>query len=253
MKAEELQEKQSSDPLKANVIQILYFFLNEFGKINQENITNQRAKYNNNSSLLQLFDALVERYLSASKCREDMIRFVLRKALSFLRDSLRNKHNLTSKAASLAFCQRYFNNKVEEMVQYEIDIDNEKEVLNFLLPYKKNSRNRTANNRFITEIFTSDIFYGDYLGYLDNFDEIMKKDNQKKINKFIDFLVDCVKNETISKVKKFKRLPWLNGWLETSKVIAYELLNTNILKGFHKKQKLVSIKKSNEINCEKEK
>src|SRR5690606_31786120 len=105
LKAEELQEKQSSDPLRANVIQILYFFLNEFGKINQENITNQRAKYNNNSSLLQLFDALVERYLSASKCREDMIRFVLRKALSFLRDSLRNKHNLTSKAASLAFCQ----------------------------------------------------------------------------------------------------------------------------------------------------
>ena len=246
LKIEENKEEQSSDPLRTSVIQMLLFFLNEFGKNNQEAmIVQQRAKYNNDDVLLSLFNALVERYTSASKCREDMIRFVLRKALSYLRDDLKNKFNLTSKAASLAFCQRYFNNKFDEMTKCEVDIDNEKEVLDFLLPYKKDSRNRTANNRFITEIFASDIFYADYLKYLDNFDEIMNADNQKKVQKFLDFLLDCVKENAMHKVKRFKRLPWLKVWLETSKVIAYELLNTDILKGFHKKQKWIPQKKQN--------
>jgi len=244
LKIEENKEDQSSDPLRANVIQMLLFFLNEFGKNNQETmITQQKAKYNNDNALLSLFNALVERYIFASKCREDMIRFVLRKALSYLRDDLKNKFNLTSKTASLAFCQKYFKNKFDEMIKCKVDIDDEKNVLNFLLPYKKNSRNRTANNRFITEIFASDIFYDDYLKYLDSFDEIMNTDNQKKVKKFIDFLVDCVEENAIHKVKKFKRLPWLKVWLETSKVIAYELLNTDILKGFHKKQKWTPQKK----------
>jgi len=228
--------------LKAQISQMINFFISEFGKVNQERVLQQRSLYAYNQTLLNLFDELTQKYSSSTKCREDMMRFVLRKALSFLRDSLRDKQGLTARAASILLCQKYFKLDSEDLSQ-KVNTKNEKEVLSFLLPYKKNSRNKTANTKFMTEIFASEAFYQDYLEYLDNFDEILGSDNQKKIARFSEFLFTCVKDNNLEKVRNYKRLPWLKVWEETTKVIAYEMLNAKSGKKIHKGSEANPIKK----------
>ena len=61
---------------------------------------------------------------------------------------------------------------------------NDEELLNFRLPYKKSSRHKTANTTFITEIFRSEVFCQDYLGFLDKFHEILFDENRKRIKSF---------------------------------------------------------------------
>jgi len=37
------------------------------------------------------------------------------------------------------------------------------------------------------------------------------------------FLIDCVDQNTISKIQDYKRLPWLKSWFKTTKTIAFEI------------------------------
>ena len=223
-KQEMVSPKLESPDLEAQIREMLSYFTNRFNKSNQEEIAKERTNYQSFQSLLQLFDELTKRYASASRCREDMLRSVLRKALTFLRNRLRNQSILSARAASIAMCKRYFGPKMHEMLQ-NVNIEDENEILAFLLPYRKNSRNRTANGRFATEIFSSEEFRKDYVFFLGKIDELFAQDNQKKIDKFVDFLAECVRHNSINKVRTFKRFPWTEDCLASAKVIAYELLN----------------------------
>ncbi len=228
-----LDQQDSNQQLKSQIDKMLQFFVSKFEKIPQEEISQERAKYASNAALLKLFDKLVHRYSAAGKSREDMTRSVLRGALKFLKNSYRTKFNLTSKAASIKLCQKYF--KPEDMESSDIDFEDEDQVLSFLLPYKKNSRNKTPNTRFITEIFASEEFCQDYAGYLEDYDSAFEKDNDKKITRFSEFLLKCVQDDAIERAQNYKRLPWLNVWQEAAKIIALELLDKKLLDSFNNK------------------
>jgi len=228
--------------LKSQVLAILSFIIENHDNASRQDYSEERTKYAHNPSLLALFDMVLERYMSSIKCREDMVRFVFRKAISCLRNALRKENNLTTKAASLLLCQRYFKLDSNEIVS-KIDVEDEDQILGFLLPYKKNSRNKTANSGFIAEIFSSEAFHEDYMHYLGQIDSVLNQDNQKKIEKFVDFLVTCVENNTLDKIKNFKRLPWLKVWLEATKVLGHELLNVNTWKNFTKNPTFEKTKK----------
>jgi len=224
--------------LRTQILDLLSSILKNHKKVSKDELLRLRCQYSYSPLLQTMFDLVLQKYSSSSKCREDMMRFVFRKAISYLRDSLREKDKLSAKAASLALCQRYFNLNSQDLAQ-QIDIQDEDQILAFLLPYKKNSRNKTANSSFITEMFTSEVFQQDYVAYLENLDQILNDDNQKKIEKFVDFLEECATRNTLQKVKNYKRLPWLDAWLESTKSIANELLNTTLLKKGVKKLKHV--------------
>lgn len=227
---------RKASPLKTQILHLLNSILRNYTRVSKEELLEQRSQYAHSPLLQTIFDLVIQKYSSSSKCREDMVRFVFRKAITFLRDSLREKDKLTAKAASVALCQRYFNLNSEDLAQ-QIDIQDEDQILAFLLPYKKNSRNKTANSSFITEMFTSEVFHQDYLAYLGDLDHILNDDNQKKIDKFVDFLESCANNNTLHKIKNYKRIPWLEAWFESTKSIAHELLNTSFLKKGAKKTK----------------
>lgn len=242
------EEKKSNrnaanEELKSQITTMLHFFLTKFDKVSQEEIDQERSKYINNQSLLELFDNLLNKYMASSKCREDMIRFIIRKALSTLRDDIRMKQNLSLKSASVVLCKKYFQFMSNEDIKEKVDIGNEEELISFLLPYKRNSRNKTANTCFITEIFSSEAFYQDYKEYLAKLDKILRVDNQSKIQRFTNFLVKCVKDRSLNKIRGFKRLPWPEAWVESTKVVANELLNANTWKNINKKPKVKGVKK----------
>jgi len=240
------EECVENSPLQNNfgqeVAQILSYFVNEYGKVNRQEINLYKSIYSHNQILLQLFDILEEKYLSSSKSREDMVRFLLRKAITSIRDSFRKKHHISAKAASLLLCKRYFDPKSNEMIQ-KLGLKSDEELLQFLLPYKKNSRNKTANTQFITEIFSSDLFYKDYQEYLKNLDDILEKENAKKTKKFVSFLGKCIEEKTLEKIKHYRRLPWLKTWIKSTKQVASELLDAKTWKETHKPPKKQSQKK----------
>jgi len=221
----EPQEKPT-ETVEEVILGMVNFFVYEFGKAGAQNVAEQRAKYAGDESLLELFDILVKKYDSSSKCREDMIRFILRKAIASMRDAIRDRKIVSAKAASMELCQKYFKDKFDDLIENNIDIEDEDAVLSFLLPYKKKSRNKTANACFITEIFASELFYQDYIKFLDSFDKILEEDNQKKVQRFAKFLAECVREKRFTKVAAYKRLPWLRTWLYSSKIIANELLSS---------------------------
>jgi len=225
----EVKPKKSSSSshgggLQSQVSQILKFLLDKFGKVSTEEIEQEKRKYSQNPKLLELFAYLVEKFNKSGKCREDMVRYVMRKAFAYKRDLLRNKSTMTAKAASLALCKKYFQKETQEIIK-KGSKEEETELLRLMLPYKKDARNKTVNLNYISEIFSSEAFQRDYDDYLANFDQIMKAENQKKTNKLVSFLVACVENNDFDKIHDYKRLPWLKAWIESSKVIARELSN----------------------------
>lgn len=240
-KTEETPKMVEVKALRAQISEMLNLFLSEFGNVDKEEIDRHRKKYSHNHSLEKVFDALRAKFTSAAKCREDMVRFILRKAITFLRDEIRDKQGINAKSASLVLCKRYFDVKLDEEVMKEVHVENDGELLGFLLPYKKNSRNKTANSRFIKEIFASEAFYQDYKNYLAKLEGILESENQKKIEKFSNFLVECVLENSLHKIKEFKRLPWLQVWIQNTKNIAFDLPNSR--KPSHTKSTIKDAKK----------
>ena len=223
------QDKLQSptDNIKNQLNQMLDLFINSCGKEHEEGkIATYRALYSSDEALLSIFDGLLRKYRSCAKNREDMVRFVLRRAMISLRDSVRGKCGLSAKGASLALCRKYFSSRLQELTEHNIDLDDEDQVLNFLLPYKKNSRNKTANSTFLAEVFASEAFYEDYLQFLETIDDTLEADNKKRSKKLIDFLAVCAEEGNFARIKSFKRLPWLKSWLVSVKDIAHELPNT---------------------------
>jgi len=197
------QEKLQSptDNLKDQLNQMLDLFINACGKENEESkIAAYRALYSSDEALLSIFDGLLRKYRSCAKNREDMVRFVLRKAMISLRDSVRGKCGLSAKGASLALCRKYFSSRLQELTEHNIDLDDEDQVLNFLLPCKKNSRNKTANSTFLAEIFASEAFYEDYLQFLEKIDDTLEADNKKRSKKLIDFLTVCAEEGNFARI-----------------------------------------------------
>jgi len=41
------------------------------------------------------------------------------------------------------------------------------------MPFRKNSKNKTMNNNFLSEVFSSEGFCDDYKDYLESLDEVL--------------------------------------------------------------------------------
>ena len=216
------------DDFKNKLKHMIDLLRNFCGKEDEEvKIAKCRAQYSSDKALLAIFEGLLRKYRTCGKSREDMQRLVLRKAMSSIRDSMRGKYGLSVKEASLALCKKYFSSRLQELTENNIDLKDEDQILNFLLPYKKNSRNKTANGAFITEIFASEAFYEDYLQFLEKIDDILEADNKKRSKKLIDFLTACAQDGNFARIRSYKRLPWLEIWLVSVQDIAQQLLNTS--------------------------
>lgn len=93
------------------------------------------------------------------------------------------------------------------------------------MPFKKNSSIKTMNSTFLKKIFKSELFLSDYRIYLEHFDELSEKENEKKIKKCINSLTDFIEKKKIEKIKSYKRLPWTSMWLSETRELAFKLLN----------------------------
>jgi len=203
----------------------------------QAEIDNVRKLYLQNPCLLQVFDKLVMKYFSAKKCKEDIVRYILRRTFKVMRSSIMKREKVCSKKASLLLCKRYFQNNLDEIQQSGVDVQNDEEILELFMPYRKNSKNKTMNTSFVLEIFSSDDFCKEYQEFLDEFKGILVADNNKKRDKLIIFLMECIKKNALSKIGAYNRLPWLDVWIDDTRNIAESLMPNKKTMGTYKKVK----------------
>jgi len=229
----DLQERKAqpagdtSNDLRMQLEEMVKLILSNVNKSNSGEGDNVRALYSKSPILLQIYDKLVMKYYSAKKCREDIVRYILRKAFKVLRTELIKRERVSSKKASLTLCKRYFSSRLQEMKESKM---NDEELLEFIMPFQKNSKNRTMNTNFVLEIFSSPEFCAAYERFLLGFEAILQIDNKKKLEKLLDVLVKCVQKNDMGKLGDVNRLPWLDVWLENTKSIAFSLIPKQSLK-----------------------
>ena len=220
--------------LEAQIKYMVQFFVNSFGKVTEIDVQAERKRFGHDQNLIKVFDALVAKYTSTTKTREEMIKWVVRRALKSCKQIIRKGEKISPKRVVKNLCEKYFKNPADEVKKEEEEEINQ---AYSLLPFRKNSKNKTMNASFITEIFASEEFRRDYQAFLAGFDEITDKDTVKKSSKFTSYLIECVKKDSIKNIAKYKRVPWLNLWVLNTKKVAVELEEGGVETKFLKKIK----------------
>jgi hypothetical protein len=207
--------------LEAQVKYMIQFFINNFGIASSQELKQAKEKYSQNSKLVELFEALVSKYTTITKTREEMIKWIIRRCLKTSKNSMKKEQKKDQKKALKDLCTRYFKEDGSESNGEEEEADSG--FVDRVLPFRKNSKNKTMNNSFIIEIFQSEVFRNDYKEFLKDLDEISDKENSEKINRFTSFVVQCAKKGNFGPIAKYKRVPWLKLWNKNTKRVAQEL------------------------------
>lgn len=207
--------------LEAQIKYMVQFFMNNFGIATSQELKQAKEKYSQNNKLVELFEALVSKYTTITKTREEMIKWIIRRCLKTSKNSMKKEQKKDQKKALKDLCTRYFKESGNDSNGEEEEAEGG--FVDRVLPFRKNSKNKTMNNSFILEIFQSEVFRNDYKEFLKDLDEISDKENSEKINRFTTFIVQCAKKGDFGPIAKYKRVPWLKLWNKNTKRVAHEL------------------------------
>lgn len=206
--------------LEAQVSQILDFFIENFGIIEDQELYKEKMNYSQNPKLIKLFDTLQAKYSTSTKTKEELTKWIIRRTLKTGKQTEKEIHHLNIKRVL------FENSKESQEVSFKLDYESESihsQWIESVLPFKKNSKNKSMNSHFLAEIFGSDKFRRDYVIFLRNFDLVMEEDTIEKKKRFINFIIECMKQNTFEKILKYRRVPWLKVWVQNTKKVAEEL------------------------------
>mmetsp|Transcript_5750 Transcript_5750/g.4940 ORF Transcript_5750/g.4940 Transcript_5750/m.4940 type:complete len:268 (-) Transcript_5750:1224-2027(-) len=223
---------------KSQIHDILVYVLDNTGKISESELENYKSLLQNDSELCQILDLLVNKYSSSIKTKEEMVKYIIRRAFKFIKNKIKKEKNLDSKTACKEICDLYFNVNREDLEKQGVNCDDEDEFFNALLPFRKNSKNRTMNNDFLADLFSSEAFRNDYDAFLNHLDETLVQDNKRKIEKYVEYIEKLTKKNRTKDLEQYKRIPWLKSWNDKTRIIAADLVKNSLdKKSFAKKNK----------------
>ncbi|KAL4488063.1 hypothetical protein ABPG72_009401 [Tetrahymena utriculariae] len=192
--------------------ELMHFLINNMTVLSTDKIFERKKdiKYLNEKES-QIYDQIVNKYQYSKKTKEEMIKFILRKCFKFLKSDMKQFDLSQQREMDKAFFDKYFDSA-------DFCTDDQ------FMPFKKKSSLKTMNSQFLKKIFKSPSFSQGYHQYLDKFEEISVKENEKKVKKFVNYILDLMDKNKLDKMKSFKRLPWLKIWLKDTHEIAKSLL-----------------------------
>lgn len=236
---------------EAHVRNIVDFLILNFGLLSQSEIEREKQKYSHDEVLSQVFNNIVLKYTSMNKTKEEMIKYVFRKALKSIKDKLKGTIKKSDKEINKIFFQKFFSVSKDEMLKKKgVNTEDEEELMKFLLPFKKTSANKTLNSNFLSKIFSSEEFCHAYEEYLTEFEREADFDNGVKVKKFVEFIMTCIKTNKISQILNYKRVPWLKSWVLSTKNIGFQLMYEKSPRKIRKveKSEKIEFNASNEID-----
>ena len=188
--------------------------------------------------------SLYSKYACTFKTRAEIVKYITRKAFSTIKNNSKKESDANSKEACKALCKRYFQVSSEEIQNSGVDIENRERFLQLLFPYQKNSKNKLQDMELISKLMSSKEFYQDYCLYVQELESILETDNNRKLSKFITFIITCINKGQIGNIMKYKRVPWLKAWLDNTKIVARELAFSIQWKGQQTSSKKVKKERS---------
>jgi len=209
--------------LKADLKEMIVFIIHHHGQIRETDLAKARMKYASDPTLSKVFETLYSKFSSTFKTRAEIVKYITRKAFSTIKNNSKRKVDSSSKEACEVLCKRYFQTSSEEIQSSGVEIDKRERFLQLLFPYQKNSKNKVQDMELISKLMSSKEFYEDYCLYVKNLDSILEADNNRKIPKFINHIISCIKKNQLDNILKYKRVPWLKTWIENTKSLAKEL------------------------------
>jgi len=215
--------KDCKGNLKADLKEMIIFIINHHGQIRESDLAKARMKYAADPTLLKVFETLYSKFSSTFKTRAEIVKYITRKAFSTIKNNSKRKVDCSSKEACEVLCKRYFQTSSEDIQSSGVEIDKRERFLQLLFPYQKNSKNKVQDMELISKLMSSKEFYEDYCLYVKNLDSILEADNNRKIPKFINHIISCIKKNQLDNILKYKRVPWLKTWIENTKGLAKEL------------------------------
>jgi len=217
-----------SAAFRRKIRKMIQLVLSKIGKESAEEIEKIRLSILKQDPLLhKLFEHLVKKYHSAKKFKEEFIRYIMRKAWKVIKKKSTKDLKVKGKKASLLLCKRYFSDKFNQLDN--VNVDNDEEIVDFFMPYNEKSKNKSINMSFVKEIFSSHEFVSDYQEFLESFDDLLKQDNDKKFEALENTLIECLETNSFHKIGSMKVFPWLDTWMEETKVVAKELIKNKPL------------------------
>jgi len=217
------QEGNQKANLKNQLKEMIEFIIEHFGRIRDIDLTKERMKYQYNPVLARVFEILYAKYSCTYKTRAEVVKYITRKAFATIKNNSKKESDASSREACKALCKRYFQVSSEEILNSGVDIENRERFLQLLFPYQKNSKNKLQDNELISKLMSSREFFEDYCLYVQDLDAILEVDNNRKLNKFLNFVLTCINKEQIESIMTYKRVPWLKAWLDNTKIVAREL------------------------------
>lgn len=230
--------------LRVQLKEMVEFIIAHFGRIREEDLLRERLKYQHSPILSQVFEVLNSKYSCTFKTRAEIVKYITRKAFSTIKNNSKKESDSSSREACKALCKRYFQVSSEEIQSSGVDIENRERFLQLLFPYQKNSKNKLQDIDLISKLMSSKEFYQDYCLYVQDLETILEADNNRKLSKFITFILNCVSKGQIQNIMKYKRVPWLKAWLDNTKMVARELAFNIQWKSQQKSDKTIKKEKS---------
>ncbi len=101
--------------LKQEIKNIIIYVLENYGRINEAVFNSEKAKYSYNKDLQTVFELLTSKYSSTIKTKEEMVKYILRKAFKFVKNNLKKGKNTNKSSVSKALCDKYFHASQEDI------------------------------------------------------------------------------------------------------------------------------------------
>ncbi|CAD8205661.1 unnamed protein product [Paramecium pentaurelia] len=192
---------------KQTLREYILLILNDNDQIHQ---ISQNLKEINQIQLAKTLELLVKKQQQHIKSREELIKFCLRKAFRFIFQKISERNNISK--TNLKTARQEF-----------LKIMEQEKHIPLILPFGRNSKNKTMNNDFLKEVFSSQIFQNFYKEFLDHLDDTIQADRKKKIDKLQDKIWLSLRENRTTQID-IKRLPWSLKNIDRVKSIAFELL-----------------------------
>mmetsp|Transcript_11996 Transcript_11996/g.10384 ORF Transcript_11996/g.10384 Transcript_11996/m.10384 type:complete len:248 (-) Transcript_11996:226-969(-) len=178
-----------------------------------------RKQVENDEGLCKLFDVLIKKYEGSVKTKENITKYIFRKVFKIIREDIILKHS--EQMVPKVFVDTYFPNARNAQKRKN---QTDEDIFNSLMPFKENSKNKTMNLNFLTDMFSSDAFTEKYTDVANKLFDYMNEDNAEKMEKFIPYIERCLQRNQHKDIVKFNRLPWLKIWMEKTQDSAFEMV-----------------------------
>mmetsp|Transcript_23921 Transcript_23921/g.27783 ORF Transcript_23921/g.27783 Transcript_23921/m.27783 type:complete len:357 (-) Transcript_23921:217-1287(-) len=215
------EERLSQTNSKKDIRPLVHYLIKNLGTPNGKDFSELQAKYKNDTLLSSLIDILSKRYTTTLKTKEEMVKYTLRKALRWVRAKFSKGTEADPKGGMKIVVKKFFGEELKGQDGFE-NLDDD-EIVDKFLPFKKESKIKTMNTTFVGELFKSREFTKEYNEFLKSFKSTMTTENDRKVDKFINFLEGCYTSGSFDKLKNYKRIPWLDTWVSATMNQAKEL------------------------------